>query len=501
MVTSFSRQVARSVAWSVAGAAMLRVGQLVIGVVAARILAPEDFGLFAVTIVVYTVAVSAGEFGVASAVIRTTRDLDELAPTAVTVSLASGALLASAMYLVAPVAAAEMGAPDAATPIRVMALILLLTGPAAVPGALLTRNFLQDRRFAADLAGFVVGNVLLVGLALDGWGVLALAWSRVLGHAATVGVIIWLSPRRYRPGWNAPLARWLVGFGLPLVGANLVGPAVALVDVAAIGRHLGPVPLGSYQLATNVAAWPLAIFLPVLANVGLPLVSRYRDRHDELAPVLRTLTATTGFVLFPFAALLCGLAPVLVECLYGSKWSAAAPVLAVLGIYAGARVVLALLSDVLVALDATRSLLLTQVVWVVVLAPAAWFGVRADGIVGAAIAVVLVSVLVTFPLSCWLAGRAGGLGLAATLGGLVVPLAASVAAGVAAHLASSWTGGWSGLLLGAAAGALIYVVLAGRWGQRLLGRFRGLLDHRADGGADHLPDTAPDAVLPTGAAR
>ena len=167
----------------------------------------EDFGLFAVTIVIYTVAVSAGEFGVASAVIRTTRALDEMAPTAVTISLVSGVLMAGAMFGVAPLAAREMGAPDATTPIRIMALILLLTGPGAVPGALLTRNFMQDRRFAADLVGFVVGNSILVGMALGGWGVLALAWSRVLGHAATVLVIMWLSPRRHPPvstrAWRA----------------------------------------------------------------------------------------------------------------------------------------------------------------------------------------------------------------------------------------------------------------------------------------------------------
>lgn len=493
-MTSLSRQVARSIAWSVAGAAMLRVGQLMIGVVAARILAPEDFGLFAVTIAVYTVAVTAGEFGVASAIIRTTRDLDEMAPTAVTVSLASGAFLAGAMYAVAPVAAQQMGAPDATTPIRVMALILLLTGPAAVPGALLTRNFLQDRRFAADLAGFVVGNSLLVVLALEGWGVMALAVSRVLGHAATVLVIMWLSPRRYRPGFDAAIARWLVRFGLPLVGANLVGPAVAMVDVAVIGRMLGPIPLGSYQLALNVAAWPLALFMPVLVNVGLPLVSRYRDDRPSLGPALRTLTSATGLVLFPFAALLAGLAPVLVACLYGSKWAAAAPVLAVLAIYGGIRVVLALVADVLVALDATRSLFVTQLVWVLALIPAATVGVHLGGTVGAAIAVVLVSLLVTLPLCCWLAGRAGGLGLVDTARGLVVPVVAAVAAGLAAHAASSYVTGWGGLLVGGLSGGVVYLAVAGPWGWRLLTRFRGMLD-RGPGDSPTEAVVTPEAVV------
>lgn len=492
-VSAFSSRVAGSIAWSMAGSALLRVGQLAIGIVAARLLAPEDFGLFAVTLVVYTIAVNAGEFGVASAIIRTTRDLDEIAPTAVTVAMASGAFLAATMVAIAPFAAREMGAPDATMPIQVMALVLLFTGPAAVPGALLTRDFQQKRRFFADLSGFVVGNFALVVLAATGWGVMALALSRVAGHLATVIVIMRLSPRLYRPGFDTHVARWLLRFGLPLVAANLVGPAVGAVDVAMIGRTLGPVPLGSYQLAMNVAAWPLALVFPVLINVGLPLVSRYRDDPERLAPVLTKLTAATGLVLFPVAALITGLAPALVLCLYGEKWIAAGSVLAVLGVYAGVRVVLALLSDVMVALDATRSLLLTQIVWLLALIPATAVGVRVGGMVGAAVAVVLVSLLVTVPLSCVLAGRAGGIGCLAVARSLALPAVAAVCAGWAARFVSSDLGSWPGLFAGAAVGVVLYAVLLGRWGPAILSGLKGLLDDPRD-----AVETSSDEALSVG---
>ena len=155
------------------------------------------------------------------------------------------------------------------------------------------------------------------------------------------------------------MARWLVHFGLPLVGANLIGPAVAAVDVAAIGRILGPIPLGSYQLANNVAAWPLALFLPVLVNIGFPPVSRYREDRSRLGPVLRHVSllppASSSSRSRPCSR---GWPQSWSARLYGSKWAASGPVLAVLGVYAAIRVILALVSDVLVALDATKSLLL-----------------------------------------------------------------------------------------------------------------------------------------------
>ena len=59
--------VVKSTAWSGSGAVVLRLGQLVVGVIAARVMVPEDFGLFAIAMIVYGVVMNISDLGTGAA--------------------------------------------------------------------------------------------------------------------------------------------------------------------------------------------------------------------------------------------------------------------------------------------------------------------------------------------------------------------------------------------------------------------------------------------------
>ena len=485
------KQVLKSVAWSSGGALTMRLGQFLIGIIAARILLPHDFGVFAITLAVYAIVVNVSELGVSSALIRQNEDLDRMAPTAVTISLLSATSLAAILWFAAPLVATAFGAVEAIDPVRVMAFVVLLAGPSAVPSALLTRNFRQDLRFRADGLSFIVSNGLLIALALMGLGPLALAWSRVAGQLTSVITLIIVAPK-YRPGFRASEARHLLRFGLPLVGANLTGFAIGSVDSIVIGHAAGPVKLGFYTLANNIASWPLGLSTSVLVNVGLPLMAKVKEDIAELSRYLTNALRTLSGVFFYITAMCVGLAQPLVDAVYGEKWSAAGPVLAVLAVYGSVRVIMALLSDVLVACGATRSLFWIQVVWICVLIPSMIFGALWAGIVGVAGAQVLVGAVLVVPLTMLIANRVISVPVLPLLKALLWPLVAAAVSGVVAHTVASFIGNpWLSLLAGGSAGTLVFAALMLRWFRRLRGEIRGLYT----GGAS---DEVVEALYETG---
>ncbi len=468
------RAVLSSVAWSGAGSLSLRLGQFLVGIVAARLLAPHDFGVFAITLAVYAIVVNISELGVGSALIRHNDDLSRLAPTAVTLSLLSATGLAAVLWFAAPAAATALGSADATDPVRVMALVVLLAGPSAVPSALLTRDFRQDLRFRADALGFLVSNGLLIGLALVGLGPLALAWSRVGGQLVSVVTLVALAPK-FRPGFRRAEAAHLLRFGLPLVGANLTGFALSSVDSIVIGRVAGAVPLGFYTLANNVAAWPLGLSTSVLVNIGLPLLSKVREDMAMLSRYLTNALRTLSGAFFFITAMCVALAQPMVVALYGEKWAAAGPVLAVLAVYGSVRVVMALLADVLVACGATRGLFWIQLAWIAALIPAMVFGVLRQGIVGAAVAQVAVAVVLVVPLTLLVANRAAGVPVRPLLVALLWPFVSAVLAGGAAHLVTFiLPQPWFALLAGGLLGSVVYAALMIRWLRRLRREIRAL---------------------------
>ncbi|MDH6238279.1 lipopolysaccharide biosynthesis protein [Cryobacterium sp. CG_9.6] len=452
--------VSRAIVWSGGGAVALRAGQFGIGIVIARIMSPYDFGVFAVVLVVYSLIVNVSEIGIGSALIRVRGSVDRLAPTAVTLSAASSIVLGTGMWFAAPLVASLMRAPGAGEAIQVMSLVVVLAGFSSVPLALITRNFRQDRKFIADMANFVVSNILLIILALAGLGVMALAWSRVAGQLVSVITLVVLAPRRYRPGFNRGAAKTLIRFGAPFVGANLVGYGVGNVDAIVVGRILGPVQLGTYALANNVAGWPLSLFTSVLNSVGLPVLSKIAHSAHALRDYLANATFLLTGVFFYVSAMCAGLAQPLVDAVYGPKWSAAGPVLAILAVYGSVRVLLALLFDALIACNSPRSLLLVQGIWLVALVPGMLGGAMLGGLVGAAASQVLIALLVSLPASFLFLRHASGVKVLPIVFRTVLPLTAAVSSAVIAHVVAGFVdNAWLALLLGGCAGTAVYAAV------------------------------------------
>jgi lipopolysaccharide exporter len=463
----------------------LRLANVLLTAIVARILSPQDFGVFAVALTVYAIVSSVGELGVSSCLMRADLDIDSLAPTVVTVSVLSGAVLAAAMaYFAAPIASA-LGSAAAVGPIRVMALAVLLLGVFAVPTAQLTRDFKQDKIFLANAIAFVPATALLIVLAESGGGAMAFAWSMVARQLTVGFVLVAVAPRYYRPGLTRSALSVLLRFGIPLAGANFVNFTLLNVDYAFVGHLLGATALGVYMLAFTVASWPYGLLGGVINNVSMPAFSRVKHDPALLRKAMATALRGVSLIVMPMCAMMMALARPLVLTLYGPKWAGSADVLAVLSLYGVAFMVCLLFANMLTGLGRTRLLLALQLLWIGTLFPAMAVGVHMDGVVGAAYAHVAVIVPVVLPGYLLALKRVTGVRLAA-LGRAVLPaLLGSAAAALAAYGAASLlTIPLAQLIAGLAAGGVVYAICAGRPAMAVFGR------GRAAGRILHLYGTA-----------
>ncbi len=400
--------VRRAAAWSTLDVAVNRTGSFLLGIVVARLLAPHAFGIYAVALVVHTIVISISDLGLGTALIRDDAEaVAAAAPTVATIALANSVALGAMMALSAPVLAGLLGVPRATSTIQVMAITLPLAGLAAVPGALLRREFRMDRMFIADTANTVASALIVVPLALAGWGPLALAFSFVAGQVLTTIMLTVFSPWRYRLGWDSQQARSLLRFGMPLVGASILIFSIQNVDYVVVGRLLGPVQLGLYVLAFNISGWPQNVFSSVVRSVSLPAFARLRedgrDMSEQFASALRMVSRLT----FPVCLLLGALAPNLILTVYGGKWAAASKALIGLSLFAAGRTIMELFIDFLTTLGRTRAVLLVQVIWLPVLTAALLILVERFGIAGAGAAHAAVATLVVVPAYILLVKRAG----------------------------------------------------------------------------------------------
>ncbi|KUL40020.1 lipopolysaccharide biosynthesis protein [Actinoplanes awajinensis] len=469
------KMLAKAAFWSAANTALLRLGQLAISIVIARLVAPDEFGVFVVALTVYQIVISFSEFGVSTALVREIDNADRIGPTVATIAIVSSSALAVLMFLSAPWISSALGAPAAADAVRVLAIPLLLAGPTAVPAALMARDFQQGRKMITDVSSFVVANGLLLILAINGGGVMALAWSRVAGQVASAVLIFIVSTKNYRPGFDKREAKRLLRFGMPLAGANIAGFTLANVDFMVIGRIAGATQLGYYNLAFTVSSWPPNVFTVILYSVTLPALARVKGGITEITRHVSAALSALCAASFPVTTACVVLAHPLVTLVYGDRWAPAATILGVLAIFGSIRVIISLFSDVLVALEKTNRLFHLQLVWLAVLTPVMILGVMWGDGIGAGVAQVAVSLLVVTPIYLVVLVRSAGLPLEPLVRPVVLPLLAAIASGVAAHFAAETVdSALAKLVVGLLALLAVYLLVLGRWLLRLVKELKAL---------------------------
>jgi lipopolysaccharide exporter len=463
--------VRRGALWSALSTLILRLSNVAVTAVVAHILAPRDFGVFTVALTAYTIVFSLSEFGVASCLVRADLDIDAMAPTMVTVSLTTSAICAEAMTVFARPIAIALGSADGTAPIRVMALVVLINGLFAVPGAQLTRDIRQDKILLANVISLVPSTAALFFLAKSGSGAMAFAWSRLIAALVMGAVYAAYAPKIYMPGISRSALSVLFRFGLPLAGANIINFTLINVDYAFVGHLMGPVQLGAYVLAFTIASSPGLLLGNVINSIAMPAFSRLKQDPDRLKDAIVSALRVVSLIIMPMCALIMVLSRPLVYTLYGAKWAASVEVLSILSLYGAISIICILFANILASLGKAKLTLLMQLLWIGALIPAMALGVHRNGIVGAAIAHIAVIGPLVLPSYLFALRKAVGVRFIAVGKAVFPPLLAASAAAVAARSAASqFASPQAQLVTGLAAGGLIYVVVAAPLAVALLGQ-------------------------------
>lgn len=464
-------RVQRGLSWSLAGNVVLRLGNLFLSVMIARLIAPEQYGTFAVAMTVWTILGTLAEFGLGADLVRSS-EFEARAPTVAALGLATTGTLAAGMLLAAEPIAVAFGSAESANAVRIMAVSIAVFGLGIVPAARMQRQFRQGGLLVCNVSGLVVCAATTWVLATRGAGAEALAWGQVANQAVIV-VCLYVATRTLpRVGYRADVFRESVAFCLPLALANALSWVVLSVDNLIVARTLGPVGLGFYVLAFNVSSWPMSVLGTAIRVVALPAFSQVGSVDQRNRALVRA-AAPTAAVGALIALVLAVVATPVVQLLYGTRWTPAAAALTGLAVFGGIRVLIDLVATFLIAVGATAQVLWVQVAWVAVMVPVMLVAVGRWGLQGAGWSHVAVALGVVLPLYLRCLRRAG-VDTALLVRRTAVPVLACVPAAAASALAVRATDA-SPLVtvtVGSATALAVFALVLGRWLVRALTELR-----------------------------
>jgi PST family polysaccharide transporter len=478
---TIGRQAGRGLRWSILGTMSMKIGSFAMGLVLARLLAPADFGTYAIALAATAVLMHINDVGLIAATVQWRGRLEEMAPTATTMAATFGVVIYGLFWLAAPAFSAAAGDRAASGVVRLLALTIVIDGVTAVRSGAIMRTFKQDKLTMANAAGLVVTAAVSITLATNGAGAYSFAWGQVSGSLMTGVLVLAFARMPLRIGFHRAVAGKLMRFGIPLAISLGVESIVLNIQFAVVGRIAGGIALGFFLLAFNVSIWAQTILGTAIRYVSVAGFSRLSEHDDDAlsAGVHRSMPLLVT-VVAPIVTLTSVLATPLVAVLYGERWAPTAAVLQILVLLTMVRMVNSLAMDVLMGAGATRANLWVNLAWAAVLIPALWWATELDGIRGAAVAQTAVGFLVVIPLSA-VALRRVGIPLAPLGPALLRPLLAAVVCAVVAALVARSSGGQPlvQLALAGTAGLLTYVLIAvprdqlGRWRKYGAARYLG----------------------------
>ena len=317
-----------AVLWGASGSAVQMVLQFGIQVVLARLLGPDQYGLFALALVVITLCSYFGLNLVAALIQK--RDLSDEDVRFVTFwQLAIGAAIAAAVYLGAGTIAAFFHEPRIAPLLEAMAIVCLLQAAAGIPSSLLSRELDLKWVYFANTAGYAIGYGMIgIPLALAGYGVRALVIAYVLQSFLSLAALYWRKPPLLGALvlWHRDAAA-LWRYGATVFATNLSNWALVNVGRAVVGRVFPSATVGLYALAYNLA---MQLAAAVTGAVQPPLFSassRVQDDPSRLRPVFLAMLAASALISAPLFAGMAAASQTLTLALYGAAWADSAPLL------------------------------------------------------------------------------------------------------------------------------------------------------------------------------
>ncbi len=476
----------RGVSWKILAEVVTQGTRLVLLIVLARLLVPEDFGLAAIVLAFLVFVPVLADFALgASLVYKPTLDEDDRSTVFWTTIPLGIFFTALGVGLSWPLAA-FFDDPRLQPLFSAFSALFLIAALASTPAALLRRAMAFRALELRVMAGTLAGAACAIALALAGFG----PWALVGGELAnrTLALVLIWAQCDWRPQlrFSTTRLRELAGYSSALLGAHLFLQLSTTLQNLAVGRLLGARALGTLTVSQTIVLLPFNRIATPIQEVLFPAFSRIQDDPDRIRDGWIRVNQVVAAVAFPALIGLAILADEFTQVVLGAKWADAPPIIRILAVSGMALALQGFNFSILQALAYTRSLLWVSAVAsasavVAVVIGSQW------GLTGAAVAITIQSIVIQ-GIFMTITARAVSTTLFAVLRTLGGVTRATAIMGIAVYgslrLLSSIDASATVVLIGCSiAGAAVYATVFSMTERALLGEIRALVrSGRGSGG-------------------
>ena len=320
MAESLKNKTVKGLGWSALDNAARYGMQFVIGIVLARLLSPDDYGLLGLTGIFTVVCTALVNGGFTTALIRKKDATDDDFNTAFICNFGMSLLLYAVVFVCAPLIAEFFGRDELVALVRVSSLGLIIGALGMVQQTRLTKRIDFKTQTKITLVSTSISGVVGIIMAVMGFGVWALVAQQLMSHVlCTLQLYIY---NRWQPHLRFSFESFhnLFGFGWKMMVSAFLEAVWKELYQVVVGKFYNPATLGQYTRAQHYSRLFSQNLTTVIQRVTYPVLSSIQDEPERMVSAYRRIIRTSMFITAVTLFFLGAVSEPLIYCMIGPKW-------------------------------------------------------------------------------------------------------------------------------------------------------------------------------------
>ena len=310
--------------WNAADTYISQGVSFIIGVILARLLSPEEYGLIGLCLIVNAVLEGFVDSGFSTAIIRKVDANDNDYNTMFIVNMFMSILLYVGVFFTSPFIADFFGREELIDIVKITGLVIIFNALSLTQNTILVKRVNFKAKTKASIISALVSGVIGVVLAYSGFGVWALA-AQIVCRSVINTLSLWIF-NRWFPNFSFSMTsfRYLWGFGWKMLVSGMLDRLWYEAYQLVVGKFYSPATLGQYTRATNYAALFSTNINKIVMQVSYPVLSSIQQDKERMVSAYKRIIKTTMFVTAICMLFLAGISEPMIRVLIGDKWLQAA---------------------------------------------------------------------------------------------------------------------------------------------------------------------------------
>ena len=299
----------------------------IVSIVLARVLEPSVYGTVALITIITTILQVFVDSGLGTALIQK-KDADSLDfSTVFYFNFLVGIVLYIGLFAFAPYIANFYNNMDLVPVIRVLGLILVISGFKNIQNAYVSKYLLFKLYFFATLGGTITAGIVGIWMVYHGYGIWALVVQNIVNQGFDT-IILWVLVK-WRPTKEFSISRLrnLFSYAWKLLLSSLLDTVWGQLRQLIIGKIYSTNDLAYYNKGNEFPNYTTLALNSSIDSVLLPVMSQAQDSIDEVRSMTRRAIKTSSFILWPMMMGLAGCSSSFICLVLTDKWLPCVPYL------------------------------------------------------------------------------------------------------------------------------------------------------------------------------